>query len=171
MGIRTFPVAGDMVLLSTTAITNVASISIAGIDQTYNELVIVIENAATVNTNSSMRLQFNSNTTGGQYAWTNLYDGATVHASTSGSDLTTAIPIGTTANVNSFNQVLRITRYTSTTRKVIKWWAAYINATASGQTVNQGVGSFLGSAAITSVQLFPVGNWTAQGNIYIYGVK
>ena len=163
--------SGGMTLLSTTPITNVASISITSIDQTYTDLVIVIENAATVGTNSTIQMQFNSNVTVGQYAFSLVFDGATAYASNSSNNAVIAVGVTTVANTNSIDAFIRIPRYTNTTRKVFRMDAAYISATSSNQGLSQGLGSFLGSAAITSVQLFPVGNWTAQGNIYIYGVK
>jgi len=161
--------AGGMTLLSTTAITAVSSISITGIDQTYNELVIVIENMATANTAIIVSGQFNSNTTTGQYAFGTYVDSATGFGNVNASTFRVTPPISATANMAAVSSTIRIARYTNTTRKAISIFTA---ALYNNQTTMLSVASFLGSAAITSFQIFPeTGNFTAQGNIYIYGVK
>ena len=172
MGIRTFPVAGTggMTLLSTTAITAVASISITGIDQTYNEIIIVISNAASVSTSTQIRFTFNS--VAGTAYDSNL-SGGSGGSSAAGASGLLNVSMGTTANVNNANGTLRIVRYTDVTpSKLVTTSAGYVNATASAITVCNGTTLFASAAAISSVQLFlNTGNWTAQGNIYIYGVR
>jgi len=164
--------SGGMTLLSTTAITAAATISITGIDQTYNELIIVVENAATSGTGIAVDMQFNSNSTSGEYVFVltkmnAFYGGGTC----------SSIPVfnnaTATANTNSMRAVVRITRYTDTTRKAINLYSACIGLSNSGaQSLQNNWGSFLGSAAISSVQFITdSGTWSAQGNIYIYGVK
>jgi hypothetical protein len=163
---------GGMTLLSTTAITNVASISIVSIDQTYNELVIVVDNAATSVAGAAINLQFNSNVTAGQYAFASTIDATGNQSNNAATFVSIINSAGTTANVNNAESTIRIMRYTSTVRKVFSYFSAYINNAASAQGLTKGVGSFLGSAAITSVQIsVDSGTFTAQGNIYIYGVK
>ena len=169
------PVSGGMTLLSTTAITAVSQVSITGIDQTYNQLVIVMENAATTNTGVALQVRFNTNTTSGQYAYISRgIDGGAVSDfnSASAALIQTGLNISTTANTNSINTVFTIPRYTNTTRKSFTFNTAAISSTTSTQALFIGTGSFLGSAAISSVQfIVGAGTFTAQGNIYIYGVK
>jgi hypothetical protein len=169
------PVSGGMTLLSTTAITAVSQVSITSIDQTYNQLVIVMENAATTNTGVGLNVRFNTNTTAGQYAYVSRgIDGgaASDFNSASATFIQTGLNISTTANTNSINTVFTIPRYTNTTRKSFTFNTAAISSTSSTQALFIGTGSFLGSAAISSVQFITnAGTWTAQGNIYIYGVK
>jgi hypothetical protein len=169
------PVAGGMTLLSTTAITAISQISITGIDQTYNQLVIVMENAATSNTGVALQVRFNTNTTSGQYAYVSRgIDGGAVSDfnNASATLIQTGLNISTTANTNSINTVFTIPRYTNTTRKSFTFNTAAISSSSSTQALFIGTGSFLGSAAISSVQfIVGAGTWTAQGNIYIYGVK
>jgi hypothetical protein len=166
---------GGMTLLSTTAITAVSQVSITGIDQTYNQLVIVMENAATTNTGVALQVRFNTNTTSGQYAYVSRgIDGGAVSDfnSASNSLIQTGLNISTTANTNSINTVFTIPRYTNTTRKSFTFNTAAISSSSSTQALFIGTGSFLGSAAISSVQfIVGAGTFTAQGNIYIYGVK
>lgn len=165
--------SGGMTLLSTTPFTAASSISITSIDQTYNELVIVIENAATANTTTVVQMQFNSNTTATQYAYTieGNAGGPQGFSSDADSKIFTTINMTSSANTNSIMGVFRIPRYTATTRKVITMNSSGIS-NGGVQFTGYGTGSFLGSAAISSVQISTNGgNFTAQGNIYIYGVK
>jgi hypothetical protein len=167
--------SGGMTLLSTTAITAVSQVSITGINQTYNQLVIVMENAATTNTGVALQVRFNTNSTAGQYAYVSRgIDGgaASDFNSASATLIQTGLNISTTANTNSINTVFTIPRYTNTTRKSFTFNTAAISSTSSTQALFIGTGSFLGSAAIDSVQfIVGAGTFTAQGNIYIYGVK
>jgi hypothetical protein len=164
-----------MTLLSTTAITAVSEISITSIDQTYTDLVIVLENAATSGTAIAARLGFNANTTSGQYSYLLLeqFGGGAIFINDSSQRLELARAyLSTTANTNSIVSAITIPRYTNTTRKTINWSITGISNSASAQGSTLGTGSFLGSAAISSVELsVSSGTWTAQGNIYIYGVK
>jgi hypothetical protein len=162
---------GGMTLLSTTAITNIKTISITSIDQTYNELVIVMSDAATTSTGEFGLLRFNSNTTSGQYAFFNTRNGSD-SSGYSDSKINFANNLSTAANTNSISSVIRITRYTDTTRKTIFYHSTFIGGSSSEQTLQNGTASFLGDAAISSVQFIAESStWTAQGNIYIYGVK
>jgi hypothetical protein len=159
---------GGMTLLSTTAITAVASITPPTIDQTYNELLIVVDNAATSATGFSVSMTFNSDVTSGDYSWHDFLGSSNANAA--------AIPITpavtTTTGVNSIACLVRVVNYKSATRKLVNYSSAGISYTSSVQFAYSGVGSFLGGAAITTVQLFmPSGTWTAQGNIFVYGVK
>jgi hypothetical protein len=159
---------GGMTLLSTTAITAVASITPPTIDQTYSELVIVISNAATVATNTQFRFTFN-NTGGTAYDYA-LSNGGGGGAASQG---LLGVAVGTTANVNNANFTLRIPRYTDVApTKIVQITGSFVNNTASAITVLYGANSFTSAAAISSIQLVLLsGNWTAQGNVYIYGVK
>jgi hypothetical protein len=166
--------AGGMTLLSTTAITATSTISITGIDQTYNELVIVVSNAATVATNNNAALQFNTDT-GTNYTW-GFYD--LISNTTTGNANTSEIRwlngATTTTNVNNINAVIRITRYSDTTpNKVIEISCTYIGGTTSIRKALTVVGSYRGTSGISSIQLLGAGgqDYTAQGNVYIYGVK
>jgi hypothetical protein len=166
---------GGMTLLSTTAITAVDTLSITGIDQTYNQLVIVMANAAMVAVNNNAALQFNSVTSSGNYTW-GAYE--LIHGSQSGNANTSEIRwlqgATTTTNVNNIVSVITIPRYTDTTpNKLIAINTTYIGGDASARKALTVVGSFRATSAISSIQFLSAGgqNFTAQGNIYIYGVK
>jgi hypothetical protein len=166
---------GGMTLLSTTAITAVSSISITSIDQTYNELVIVIANAATSATSAVLRLTANTTASGGPYS-----SGFTAVSALDSSRVANSVklnsgatnPIGQTANVNNITGVIRIPRYTDVTPvKIMSYSLAYLDQVGTFSVIF-GAAATREAAAIQSLQFFPEsGNWTAQGNIHIYGVK
>jgi hypothetical protein len=165
---------GGMTLLSTTAITASASMSITGIDQTYTDLMIVISNAATSNTNIALRGTINSvtsSTYSHQYQSNDLGAGGGANA-----HFEYASAVGSTANVNSIGATFTISNYTNAaTYLQISSVVAYRSFNASPRTrpdIAFGASSTGQNAAVTSIQLFPsAGTWTAQGNILIYGVK
>jgi hypothetical protein len=165
---------GGMTLLSTTAITAAATIEITGISQTYNQLIVVMSNAATVAVDNNAALQFNSDT-GTNYTW-----GASelINNTTSGNANTSEIRwlqgATTTTNVNNIISVMTITRYADTTpNKLVQINTTYIGGTSSARKALTVVGSYRGTSGISSIKYLSSGglNYTAQGNIYIYGVK
>jgi hypothetical protein len=168
------PTSGGMTLLSTTAITASASMSITGIDQTYTDLIIVISNAATSNTNIALRGTINSVTTS---TYSHTYQSADVGASAgANTHFEYASAVGSTANVNSIGATFTISNYTNaSTYLQINTVVAYRSFNATPRTrpdISVGAASTGQNAAVTSIQLFPsAGTWTAQGNILIYGVK
>jgi hypothetical protein len=167
------PAAGSMTLLSTTAITNVASISITGISQSYKQLIVRINNAATVSTNVNIKMQLNTVTTA-VYSYASISDATS--ASSGGNTFTTIASAMTgTANTNNISANIVFTDYTATTGLQLGTfdvsYIRYYSPAVTDPSMNFGaVATKIG--AISSIQLFPSsGNWTAQGNIYIYGVN
>jgi len=165
--------AGSMTLLSTTAITNVASISITGISQSYKQLIVRINNAATVSTNVNIKMQLNTVTTA-VYSYASISDATS--ASSGGNTFTTIASAMTgTANTNNISANIVFTDYTATTGLQLGTfdvsYIRYYSPAVTDPSMNFGaVATKIG--AISSIQLFPsTGNWTAQGNIYIYGVN
>jgi hypothetical protein len=169
------PAVAGMTLLSTTAITAVQEVSITSISQDYNMLIVVLENAATSGTGVSHTIGFNANTGAGIAAYVSRgTDGgfADDFNSATATRIQLSLNTTTTANTNSITSAIYIPRYTNTTRKSLSFQTAAISSSSSTQSMFWGAGSFLGAAAISSVQLrVSSGTWTAQGNIYIYGVK
>jgi hypothetical protein len=165
-------VAGGMTLLSTTAITAVASITPPSFDQTYTDILIVIENAAQPGTSARPVATLNSVVTS-TYAYTNLTSAPAV------TDVARAQPsfpfgdgVGSAAGVNNMDAAILIRRYASAVGlKTINVTSSYVGAGANPDTF---IGSAVAliTAAITTIQLSPGGgSWIAQGTIYIYGVK
>jgi hypothetical protein len=165
--------SGGMTLLTTTPFTASASISITGIDQTYNQLVIVISNAATTSTSAYPSITFNS--TGGT-AYASIFIRTPVTSVYSTVDQALIYwgmdAITQTANTNNIGAVFTINRYADTTSaKTIPFSVTALNAAGVRQSLWGTMSFNNGGAAISSVQFAVTGNWTAQGNIYIYGVK
>ena len=164
---------GGMTLLSTTAITASASMSITGINQTYKQLIVRITNAATASTDVNLRMTLNSNTSA-DYANASISDAVTASGS-GNTSITLASTITSTANTNNISANIIFTDYAATTGLQLGTFdVSYIRYNASPQTgASTSSGSFATKVgAISSIQLFPSsGNWVAQGNIYIYGVN
>jgi hypothetical protein len=165
--------SGGMTLLTTTPFTASASISITGIDQTYNQLVIVVSNAATTSTTAYPSITFNS-TGGTSYASIFIRTPHTlVYAIEQQAQIYwTMDSITQTANTNNIGAVFTINRYADTTSaKTIPFSVTALNNVGIRQSLWGTMSFNNGGAAISSVQFAVDGNWTAQGNIYIYGVK
>lgn len=159
-------------LLTTTAVTNIASVSITGISSAYSHLRIVLSNLATVSTSVTIRCTLNANS-GSVYSFFNGYSGSTTPSASrtnTAIDLTTLV--GTTANVNKISGELFIPRYTDTANyKTVDYNTAYIAPASAGSDILKGSAMTTDTTAITSIQFAPSsGNWTAQGNIYVYGI-
>ena len=167
---------GGMTLLSTTAITAVASISITSIDQTYNQLVIVLENSATSATVTAIRMTCNTNV-GNVYVGVQGSSTASAVQSTGGNgtaylNLTTETNVTQTANINNITATIIIPRYANTIAAKVMNIASAFKDNGGFMRILMGSGVIHDNNGITSIQLFPAaGNFTAQGNIYIYGVK
>jgi hypothetical protein len=132
-------------------------------------------NAAMVAVDNNAALQFNTVTSSGNYTWGAL---ELINNTSSGNANTSEIRwlqgATTTTNVNNIVSVITIPRYTDTTpNKLVAINTTYIGGTASGRKALTVVGSFRATSAISSIQFLSAGgqNFTAQGNIYIYGVK
>ena len=166
-------VSAGATLISTTSITAAASISIGSIPGTYKELMIVIENLATVSTSNTISMTFNSDSTAGHYGCQLAYSTTAASASSANIPIVPATLLGTTASTNNANFVARIARYAQTTGyKVMKFYGSYINNSGSGLSTVEGVGSSNQTTAITSIQLVSTtGNFVAQGSVYLYGVN
>ena len=167
-GTNIFPttLGGGMTLLSTTAITSTAAITISSINQTHKDLLIVVDNAAIATAGNAIKMQVNGLSTG--HGYNSVGD-------STGSGSPGVAYIQLTGGLNGTNSVgirILIQRYATTTgAKLINALSSYTNnySAALSGTMVQGIQT--ATTAITSVTISPNGgNFTAQGNIYIYGV-
>jgi hypothetical protein len=164
--------SGGMTLLSTTAITAIASIPIASIDQTYTDLVIEIENAATSATAATLQLGFNS--AAGTPYMSNMVHGGVAYGYNGKALMWITTPTVTSVtNVNNISVRITIPRYASAAGyKLATFYSAFMDSATGALQGTSGGGGSSNQTAITSIQLAPdTGTWTAQGNVYIYGVK
>lgn len=156
---------GGMTLISTTAITATASIDLTSIPGTYNELVIIVDGAFE-NSGVAQSLTLNNATTLFTYAYQQASNANTVIVSTSASSILLCGSLRFAAGSGSGSIVIRISRYASTTMaKTLSWTAS------SGNGATAGGGAWGAIAAITSAKITWGGTPSAQGNVYLYGVK
>lgn len=160
---------GGMTLLSTTNLTG-SSVTVSSIDQTYNNLYLLIENIYPA-ADSYIFMTVNSDTTATNYVGSLIglrngtmafrVDDRALHAY--GMD-------GGTARANLLTATLY--NYAGTT---FKTWATYASIYGDGTTpfmVNSfGNTIWYGSAAITSLTFTQSGSSFSAGTVKIYGVK
>jgi hypothetical protein len=156
---------GGMTLISTTAITATASVDLTSIPGTYNELLIVVDGAFE-NSGSAQTLTFNNATTLFSYAYQQAANANTVIVSTSSGSIALCGSLRFVAGSGSGSIAIRIPRYASSTMAKTLGWTA-----SSGNGATAGGGAWGAIAAITSAKITWGGTPTAQGNVYLYGVK
>jgi hypothetical protein len=163
---------GGMTLLSTTAITASASISITGISQAYKDLIIIISDAACSNTNVNLRGRINNVSTS---TYAHSYISSGTNASNGGvAYFEYATGTQFIANTNNIGATFTIANYTDADQFLqIKTACAFLPSWGVGSPdIAVGASTTGQQAAVTSIQLFPsAGTWTAQGNILIYGAN
>ena len=159
--------AGGMTLLSTTTLSG-ATTTISSIDQTYNNLQIVVS-GVTINTNNrNLRVAPNS-------SFNNSYQfiaAGSVGSSNSGSLVLTGDSV-TMDRTNANNiWVINYVNYASATRyKPFYFYGRFVNGAGSIATMVGG-GSFDDNTAISSWKIDAQGTDTfAGGTVQIYGVK
>jgi hypothetical protein len=160
-------VAGGMTLLSTTAITAATSITPPTISQAYTDLLIVCDNFAIATAGNAVQCTINGIATGFGYniAGDALGGGSPAVANI----LLSGALLGTN---NAVTRIL-IPRYAVTTSpKLLQFNSAYVSNTSSNLVGTFGTGYQNANGAVTQFTFKTNGgNFTAQGNIYIYGVN
>jgi len=158
--------AGGMTLLSTTTLTG-ASVTVSGIDQTYNALQIYILGAYASST-GYLRCYFNNDSTSGNYSstWTRYRGGATT---TSDDTFTfSGWPVYNAANKT--NVSISLPSYAGAQAKS---WFSFGNGITDSNVFGgwYGSGGWSTTTAISSLVFINSGaSWTA-GTVLIYGVK
>jgi hypothetical protein len=163
--------AGSLTLLSTTTLSG-ATTTISSISTAYTNLLILIENSYSGNS-IDLGLRFNSDTASNYAYWgTSTINGSlTGRGSLSNTEiiLNDSSPSGNQTKNNGY-YIIELPRYTVASGG--QFFTAQYNARyASGYSGGNFTGTYLKSAAITSISL-TAGNstWTA-GTVYIYGVN
>jgi hypothetical protein len=165
------PVAGSLTLLSTTTLSG-ATTTISSISTAYTNLLILIENSY-AGAGIDLGLRFNSDTASNYAYWgTSTINGSlTGRGSLSNTEiiLNDSSPSGNQGKNNGY-YIIELPRYTVASGG--QFFTAQYNARyASGYSGGNFTGTYLKSAAITSISLAAGGNtWTA-GTVYIYGVN
>ncbi len=158
--------SGGMTLLSTTAIAAAASVTISSINQTYKDLIVVIDGAYE-NSGASQLLQLNADASA-LYSYVSTNSGAanTVTVAVAATSIPLGVSLRFPAGAGSGGATIRISNYTSTTtQKIVD------SILAGGTGVYSVAAAYAAIAAISSIKITWGGTPTAQGNILIYGVK
>ena len=156
---------GGLTLISTTAVTATASVDLTSIPGTYKDLYIIVDGVYE-NSGAGQALTWNNYTSGFSYNVIQASNANTVTTSTSAGSINLGGSLRFVAGSGSGSIAISISNYASTTMQKITTW--YMGG---GNGATTGSGSYGGVAAITSVKITWAGTPTAQGNVYLYGVK
>jgi hypothetical protein len=163
------PSSGGMTLLSTTTLSG-ASTAITGIDQTYNNLQVVISN--TTNASANYYPYFKPNGTANLSTYYNAinFNATVINQVASASDFGMNYGLRNQTNANNFF-VVTIYNYASTTiKKTFISAGAQINSSSQQETIfTQGL--FDTTTAISSLTISASAGTYNAGTVYIYGVK
>lgn len=156
------PASGGMTLLSTTTLSGTTT-SITGINQTYNNLQIIVTGANAA-ASFGLQIQVENDFDLGNKIIGRASDGQNVVASAS----------GVFGNYNSISTgaknvfVINIYDYTSARYKIGVQSGIYVNSSSSQSVI--AIGSFTGGTVIDAVTITSDQSLTA-GTVLIYGVK
>ena len=164
--------AGGMTLLSTTTLSG-ASTTISSIDQTYNNLFVLVTGMTNNTANGDFRVEINAGTTNcvttgvfaesaTQAAYRLYNDRAFRYAGNA------AGPLRTSAN-NGF--MLQINDYASTTAMKTISTIYFCNDSNSNNFTQVASGGFFSTSAATSLVFSNAGGTWSAGTVRIYGVK
>jgi len=156
---------GGLTLISTTAVTATASVDMTSIPQTYKDLYIIVDGVYE-NSGAGQALTWNNYTSGFSYNVIQASNANTVTTSTSAGSINLGGSLRFVAGSGSGSMAISISNYASTTgQKIMTWYMG------GGNGATTGSGSYGGVNAITSVKITWAGTPSAQGNVYLYGVK
>ena len=156
-------------IATTTLGSNTASYTFSSIPSTYTDLILVYVGQSLQSSDQNLNLQFNSDTSGGNYSYTRLLGTGSVAASGRGSNLN-SMQVGLTSSDGQSNCIFQIQNYANTT--------TYKTALARANTpalVEAGVGLWRSTSAINSVTIradaSDVNNRLTAGTVItLYGI-
>lgn len=167
---------GGMTLLSTTAMSGNATITVSSISGSYNQLAIQVLDSYP-SSPGTMSVRFNTDATAAAYVYNiNYYPvdtGSGVTRNTTGYSTTSiGISEGTIQTSDNNNTVyMTLQNYSDTTvRKLFTFNNGFQNF-GSNQSLSTGSGYWNNVAAITSVSIITSGGTWTQGTIKIWGIK
>jgi hypothetical protein len=158
-----------MTLLSTTATTSGASVTISGISGSYKNL-LVIGTGITSSNNTDSSFRFNSNTSSVYSAYNINYINTSLTGNVSNSTLISGSAVGTsTAYSDTTNFTMNIYRYSEASE--FKNITIYSKSRSTVDVGRWTTASFGSNTAISSITYTLDAGTLATGNIYIYGVS
>jgi hypothetical protein len=165
------PSAGGMTLISTTTISNNATVSLTSIPATYNNLFVVIRNYKPATAFVGLQIRFNSDAT------SNRHKAVTDDDGNYGSSLSFN---ATSAALSAFNDTtaatglitVNVSDYTNATSMKIGNFKTITNSDVSGEFYyRSGSAVYNQTGAITSLDFFSASGNLTSGTILLYGVK
>jgi len=166
------PTSGGMTLISTTTISNNATVSLTSIPGTYNDLYLVLRAIRPATDAVYLAIRFNSDSNANRHRTWPLWDtgGGRAPNATSAQFTGADVDNGATSN---YLGIIKIPNYTNTTSW--KWANAfnvYNNSTTATDITASNYGAFYNqTAAITSLDFFASSGNLTSGTILLYGVK
>jgi hypothetical protein len=152
------PAGGGMSLLSTTTISNNASIDITAISQDFTDLIVISSTNIILASSSHLRIRPETDS-GVKY---NYFKGSNVWQ-----EDTDSYPFGTDTSVTEWSFAMRIYNYAnSTSKKIIDY---YINR-GDGAVQAFGVGITSTTSAIDNIAIQAASGNLTSGVIKVYGV-
>ena len=155
-------------LLSTTSLTG-ASVTISSISQSYNELMISVEDYFTA-ADSSLYFQFNADSTANAHTrYLFGAQGSTILTNNYSTGTEAYWTFGSCDNADNNNAcIINLPAYANTSsRKMYTWNAEFVNSTPVKE-LTFGNGAFNITSAISSIKIGTTSTWS-QGTVKIYG--
>ena len=155
---------GGMTLLSTTTLSG-ASTTISSINQTYNNLYILVRGVTNDTSTNNFYCRPNSASTTSYQA----LEGSTIRTGNTDWNLTGDANHSTRTDANN-SYALQIFNYSSTTSYKPIFWTAYYQQSGASRSIVGG-GGFYSNTAVSSILFANAGGDLLTGTVLIYGVK
>jgi hypothetical protein len=164
--------AGGMTLLSTTTLSG-SSTSITSISQDYTQLYVTLKDVYGNASADRLKFNFNTDTTSGNYYSNQLFiDNATTGREMSFTNgyFGNGVMSQQNTQLRKLNGYLKLHNYTDTGTKWADMSVVSMSVGTNTYAVNGG-GIYIGTSAISSIQVGLTAGTFTDGTVLIYGVK
>ena len=161
-----------LIASSTVGAGGASSIDFTSIPSTYTDLLLKVSSRSSdASVVAGITVQFNSDTTSGNYTWKRLYgDGSSAPGSDSNFNFVLISAANNTANTFG-NGEIYISNYAGSSAKSISADSVSENNATNAYAI-LGAGKWSGTSAITSIKLvISAGNFVQYSTAYLYGIK
>lgn len=176
------PTSGGLTLISTSTLSAATSISFTSIDTSYKQLFLVISEIYQSAENVYWSVRLNNDSTSGNYYYRTFYVNNNTVTSVYGGTSSTAFgadpydaPIPTTRADDFPAQkgygIFTINGSDLTAAKTVSWSTSGYRPGSAQQVKNFGDGVYVGSSAVSRIDLIRSSTQSITGKIYLYGVK
>jgi hypothetical protein len=174
--------SGGLTLISTSTLSAATSISFTSIDTSYKQLFLVFSEIYQSAENVYWSVRLNNDSTSGNYYYRSFYVNNNAITSVYGGTSSTAFgadpydaPIPTTRADDFPAQkgygIFTINGSDLTAAKTVSWSTSGYRPGMGQQIKNFGDGAYVGTSAISRVDLIRSSTQSITGKIYLYGVK